>query len=201
MIYSLIHSCRVARNRLFGRFVKTIFQCACPPLSEVTCLVLWLKFFLDLPLTWANSTGSGETGRMPSFAWTFAVRIYYDGPFKMVRSLRGHFIINEQCSTAVWFHHWIIIEQEHGKIIKMPSSSSKYTSLLPMHAIWTSRLFWATLIPKTETPIVRILRIRDRASRFISMHGTVRGFFSSLAETFWTYRWSTNTMARYKINM
>ena len=55
------------------------------PLSKVTCLVLWLKFTLGLPLTWANSTDSGETARMRRLAWIFAVRICYNSSFPMMR--------------------------------------------------------------------------------------------------------------------
>ena len=46
-------------------------------LSKTTCLVLWLKFPPDLPPTYANSIGSGETARMRRLARTFAVRICY----------------------------------------------------------------------------------------------------------------------------
>ena len=51
-------------------------------------LFLWLKFPLGLPLTWANSIGSGETARMHRLAWTSAVRICFNGSFPMTRLIK-----------------------------------------------------------------------------------------------------------------
>ena len=67
---------RVAREKGSSDFpLNHSFIAHAQPLSDATWLVLWLKFSLALRLTWANSTGYGETARMRSLAWTFAVRI------------------------------------------------------------------------------------------------------------------------------
>ena len=52
-------------------------------LSKASCLILWLKYPLHLPLTWTNSTGSGENTQMHRLAWTYAVFIYYNDSFHM----------------------------------------------------------------------------------------------------------------------
>ena len=49
------------------------------PRSNAMCLDLWLKFPFGLPLTWANSKGSGEPAR------TYAVCICYNGYFPMAQ--------------------------------------------------------------------------------------------------------------------
>ena len=67
-----------------GKKNKVIFQRACPaPIAGhmSISLLFFLKFPPGLPLTWANSIGFGETARMRRLAWTFAVRICYNGLF------------------------------------------------------------------------------------------------------------------------
>ena len=59
------------------------FSAHAQPLSEVTCLVLWLKIPLGLSFTWANSIGSGETARTRRLTRTIAVRMCYNDSLSM----------------------------------------------------------------------------------------------------------------------
>ena len=69
---------RVARKKLSDFMTNDCFFSAhARPFSKSTCLVLWLKFPFDLPLTWANNNGSGESTRMRRLAWTFVVRTVF----------------------------------------------------------------------------------------------------------------------------
>ena len=62
--------CENKAPRLFCRISLTVRMPG--PLARPHVQLL-LKFPLNLPLTWANSIGSGETAQMRRLAWTLAV--------------------------------------------------------------------------------------------------------------------------------
>ena len=57
-----------ARKKASEFPVRQSFSTHAQPLSEIMGLVIWLKFPFGLPLTQANSIGSGETARMRRLA-------------------------------------------------------------------------------------------------------------------------------------
>ena len=84
-------TCR-EKKKAFRNFCQIHLPKRMPDPLVKSCLDLWLKFPLALPLTarWAKSLGSGETARMRRLVGTFAVRICYNGTFPAIWLNVGH---------------------------------------------------------------------------------------------------------------
>ena len=112
------------------------------PLSVATRLVLWLKF----SLTWANSIGSGDIVRMRRLAWTFAVRICYNGSFPMARLIYCGCSLEAFCwhpNISFWYPRFMFSWRKKENNIYLNAYLTLYNYFIP---------FWATV--KTIIPEV-----------------------------------------------